>query len=895
MKRLFTLLSAMALLFAPGCSKYDDSGLTGRVDDLETRVERLEELCRQMNTNISSLQTIVTALQNNDYVTRVIPVTQGGKEIGYTITFTKSDPITIYHGEKGETGATGNDGHTPEIGVRQDADGIYYWTLDGEWLTEGGSKIKAQGTDGTNGKSAYELAVEKGYSGTEEEWLESLKGNNGTSGNDGKSAYELAVEKGYRGTLDEWLEDLQGADGEQGSTGATGKDGITPQLKIENGYWHVSYNDGSSWTQLGKATGEDGKPGGDSMFQNIDYETSSDYVVFTLADGTKLTIPTTESELFDRLQSLIYIPKYADGKATMIRTGIEETIAGFDFRVSPKEAAAEIAAAWQSVLSMQAVYTLATRAVSHIDMPILSCEADQTEGVISITVSGENLSEAFFDGTQSASVSLCVSDGCNEISSVYIPILFSTSNEIWYTSADNKVVYPTNINFGANILSNTIENGKGVIRFDGPVTEIGDDTFINRDGLTSITIPESVTSIGDYAFGASDGLTSITIPNSVISIGESAFTSCQGLTSISIPESIISIGDRAFNDCQNLMAFYGKYASEDHKLLIKDGVSLAFAPAGMTNYSIPEGVTAIGNGTFRNCSDLTSITIPESVTSIGDLAFDGCHGLTSITIPENVTSIGVQAFGMCSGLKNLTIPESVTSIGQNAFYGCDKLKNITIPNGVTSIEAGCFFGTGLTSITIPNSVTSIGEGAFGSCQSLTSITIPESITSIEDGAFQNSAYLMTFYGKYATEDHRALIKDGEFLAFAPAGMTDYSIPEGVTAIGGHAFLGCGLLTSIAIPESVTSIGEYAFSSCLGLKNITIPENVTSIGENAFGGCFQLTSAYCKRNTPPSITTNVFGGAHDDFQIYVPMTSVEVHKSAPGWSDYADRIVGYDFN
>ncbi|WP_301901289.1 leucine-rich repeat protein [Alistipes ihumii] len=862
------------------------------VDDLENRVERLEELCRQMNTNISSLQTIVTALQNNDYVTRVIPVTQGGKEIGYTITFTKSDPITIYHGEKGETGATGNDGHTPEIGVRQDADGIYYWTLDGEWLTDGGSKIKAQGTDGTNGKSAYELAVEKGYSGTEEEWLESLKGNNGTSGNDGKSAYELAVEKGYRGTLDEWLEDLQGESGQKGESG------ITPQLKIENGYWHVSYNDGSSWTQLGKATGEDGKPGGDSMFQNIDYKTSSDYVVFTLADGAVITIPTTESRLFDHLQSLIYIPKYADGKATMIRTGIEGTIAGFDFRVSPKEAAAEIAAAWQSVLSMQAVYTLATRAVSHIDMPILSCEADQTEGIISITVSGENLSEAFFDGTQSASVSLCVSDGCNEISSVYIPILFSTSNEIWYTSADNKVVYPTNINFGANILSNTIENGKGVIRFDGPVTEIGDDTFINRDGLTSITIPESVTSIGDYAFGASDGLTSITIPNSVISIGESAFTSCQGLTSISIPESIISIGDRAFNDCQNLMAFYGKYASEDHKLLIKDGVSLAFAPAGMTNYSIPEGVTAIGNGTFEKCSDLTSITIPESVTSIGDLAFDGCHGLTSITIPENVTSIGVQAFRMCIGLKNITIPESVTSIGQSAFSDCHKLKNITIPNSVTSIEAGCFFGTGLTSITIPNSVTSIGEGAFGGCQNLTSITIPESITSIEDGAFQNSAYLMAFYGKYATEDHRALIKDGEFLAFAPAGMTDYSIPEGVTAIGGYAFLGCGLLTSITIPESVTSIGESAFSSCLGLKNITIPENVTSIGENAFGGCFQLTSAYCKRNTPPSIITNVFGvfgGAHADFQIYVPTTSVEAYKSAPGWSDYADRIVGYDFN
>lgn len=623
MKNLFILFTVLMLLSVSGCSEYDDSALTGRMDNLEDRVAKLEELCKQMNTNISSLQTIVTALQNNDYVTRVIPVTQGGKEIGYTITFTKSDPITIYHGEKGETGATGNDGHTPVIGVRQDADGIYYWTLDGEWLTEGGSKIKAQGTDGTNGKSAYELAVEKGYSGTEEEWLESLKGNNGTSGNDGKSAYELAVEKGYRGTLDEWLEDLQG------ETGQKGESGITPKLKIENGYWYVSYDkENQMWEQLGKATDEDGADG-EPIFSDVDYKTSSDYVVFTLADGTKLTIPTTESRLFDRLQSLIYIPKYADGKATMIRTGIEETIAGFDFRVSPKEAAAEIAAAWQSVLSMQAVYTLATRTVSHIDMPILSCEADQTEGMISITVSGENLSEAFFDGTQSASVSLCVSDGNDEISSAYIPILFSTSNEIWYTSANNTVVDPTNKNFGADILSNTIENGKGVIRFDGPVTEIGVKAFAECSNLTNIAIPESVTKIDSLAFQLCSGLTSITLPDNVTSIGGFAFSFCS-LTSVTIPENVVKLGGNIFPECHNLQAFHGKYASEDHRALIKDGILLSFAPAGLTEYSIPEGITSIGDHVFQFCTDLTNITIPEGVTSIGNQVFGGCFALTTL-------------------------------------------------------------------------------------------------------------------------------------------------------------------------------------------------------------------------------------------------------------------------
>ena len=140
MNRFFTMLGAIALLFVSSCSKYDDSNLWDSVHALEERMIQLEQLCKQMNTNISSLQTIVTAVQTFDYVTGVTPIIQDGQEIGYTISFTKSNPITIYHGkdgEKGEAGATGNNGDTPVIGVRQDTDGIYYWTLNGNWLTDG--------------------------------------------------------------------------------------------------------------------------------------------------------------------------------------------------------------------------------------------------------------------------------------------------------------------------------------------------------------------------------------------------------------------------------------------------------------------------------------------------------------------------------------------------------------------------------------------------------------------------------------------------------------------------------------------------------------------------------------------------------------------------------------
>ena len=139
MKKLLSLVFCGLLLF--GCSdKYDDSALRNDLNDLENRVTKLEELCKQMNTNISSLQTIVTALQNNVYVTGTTPLMKDGKEIGYTITFSKGNPITIYHGKDGQDG---EDGTTPTISVKKDTDGVYYWTLNGEFIMVDGCLLYA--------------------------------------------------------------------------------------------------------------------------------------------------------------------------------------------------------------------------------------------------------------------------------------------------------------------------------------------------------------------------------------------------------------------------------------------------------------------------------------------------------------------------------------------------------------------------------------------------------------------------------------------------------------------------------------------------------------------------------------------------------------------------------
>lgn len=145
MRRLLYFLVALFTLLS--CSTFDHSAIWDELREHEERIEALEAQCRQLNSNVEALQAVLTALQEHDYITDITKIMEDGVETGYSITFAKGGTITIYHG------TDDTEGSAPKIGISKAADGEYYWTSDGEWLTdEDGEKIPAAVPDDPDGK-----------------------------------------------------------------------------------------------------------------------------------------------------------------------------------------------------------------------------------------------------------------------------------------------------------------------------------------------------------------------------------------------------------------------------------------------------------------------------------------------------------------------------------------------------------------------------------------------------------------------------------------------------------------------------------------------------------------------------------------------------------------------
>ena len=610
MRKIITCM-ILGLLSLVSCTEYDEVAMWNKNEDMGSRLAALEELCSQLNTNIVSLQQIVEALQGNDYVTGVVPVVENGETVGYTISFSKSGPVTIYHGKKGENGQNGT---TPVIGVEQDTDGLYYWTLDGEWLTDDeGSKILAQGMAG---KSAYELAVEKGYRGTLDEWLASL---NGSNGDDGKSAYELAVENGYQGTEEEWLTSPKGSAGDQGD------DGVTPKLEVrDDGYWYISYDNGQTWNKLGPATGDPGEDG-DSMFSDIDVS-DPDYLVLTLAEtGASIKLPYYKDK-FD----LLFVSGSDRVKEMSVYCGPGAT--------------AEVEYELTNPLNVQ----VAIECISHSGY-----EVAVDKSAKKITVSAPDDPAAITDPESEILVFASDDEGTVMRKLVVKQVKYidykATRQLDWEKSSVNPRFWGEDCKFLDEQSTYDSATGEGRWAYTGTVIYITDAAFSGEAGLQEIVIPASVVEVGRNLWNETGGggafqnctaLTSVVFEGDNLSkINLNTFNGCSALSSIELPESLEKIEYNAFDDCSALKSIV-----------------------------IPDKVTYIGEGAFNYCTGLQEAYIGDGVTEIAAKAFAECTALKTVVIGKSIQRIGDQAFNTRSSWDQMTL-EKITVLFDDIASG----------------------------------------------------------------------------------------------------------------------------------------------------------------------------------------------------------------------------------
>ena len=233
----------------------------------------------------------------------------------------------------------------------------------------------------------------------------------------------------------------------------------------------------------------------------------------------------------------------------------------------------------------------------------------------------------------------------------------------YQTEDGNPVTLNATTGFGAKMLSNRVVDGKCVMEFDAPITQIPRKAFYNKQLKGELRIPKSVTVIGVLAFASNEKLVGdLVIPNSVTEIGSAAFLVCSGFDGkLTLSNKLTKISDNAFNGCQGLSG----------------------------NIVIPNSVTEIGLGSFIGCSGFKGkLNLSANLQKIGNVAFQDCNGLTgNLSIPHSVTMLGINAFQHCSGFNGkLVLPKGLTKIETGAFDGCRGLTgDLVIPQSVTEI------------------------------------------------------------------------------------------------------------------------------------------------------------------------------------------------------------------
>ena len=409
------------------------------------------------------------------------------------------------------------------------------------------------------------------------------------------------------------------------------------------------------------------------------------------------------------------------------------------------------------------------------------------------------------EGTTSVTICSAADDSLSvtlpiTVSGVYDPVTGKTS----YTDADGNQTEVTDAHYKDYTYS--VSNGAATItKYTGnarnlylpstlggyPVKRIGEGAFAGCN-FETVSLPSRLEIMDAYAFQNCVRLNSITLPETLTSIGPYAFENCTRLSSVTLPESLTKMYARVFNGCTQLKSltipqyvtqmdsmWSGRYVSclagSSLEIVVFEGGRDRIPDRACTDAAqlkkvvIPASVQKIGSYSFQGCAKLTEdgITIPDTVTAIGEGAFAGCNfetvslpsrleimdayafqncvRLNSITLPETLTSIGPYAFENCTRLSSVTLPESLTKMYARVFNGCTQLKSLTIPQYVTQMDSmwsgryvSCLAGSSLEMVVFEGGRDRIPDRACANVSSLKTAVIPASVQEFGNYVFDNS-------------------------------------------------------------------------------------------------------------------------------------------------------------
>ena len=659
---------------------YDDSELRGDIENLEDRITALEEWQKSVNTDIRSLQSLVAALENKDYVTAVTPLEDG---TGYVISFLKSGNVTIKHGERGEQGEKGEDGTTPVISVKPDTDGKYYWTVNGEWLLDNGNKMPVTG--------------EKGDKGDKGDKAPQVRINTDTN------EWEISTDGGTT-----WASTGVKATGNKGNTGAQGEKGDSMFSSIDNSneaYVELTLADGVTKIKLPKY----------AAF-SIAFESDEVFYASPTENELTLVLPATLKESdYRSITATITATNGADvqTRSTGSQWSVTVTKPTFGTDGALVEGSAKVAIRGTENTRLADTYLLrvalvaangtevtASRLVRYFDGAIVESQSDITDNTVKRLAWKGDMAETDFE---------------------YIRNNMSSTLEVLDLSATTLTELPTRaLAFYSSMGLSDNKTLKEVILPDG-LTTIGNSAFAMCKALYKLNIPSTVTTLGRWILEGA-GLTSFVIPDGA-TLSESTFYG-SSIVEIRIPTTMTEIPAYCFTECKNLERIFL------HDDISNIGKEAFFNCYALKSFTAPRSLTVLSDALFYNCESLSRVTLHDGITEFGTECFTFCTSLRELITnkddendsylawPKALQTMGETVFAN-SGLEHVSIARTkLTEIPAHAFESCGNLSAVSLPLQVEKIGNQAFKSTAIPDLELPATTKELGSSVFSGCKNL---------------------------------------------------------------------------------------------------------------------------------------------------------------------------------